>query len=228
VRLTNYGVLAGRSFHPSARALSAVGAESSWCDHSPLYLSLSAFLSICLPVWVRISLCAPSHFPHGALWSALLDYALILTSPLIYTYMHMLGQGQPIDNKAFVQYSIYTVFETRLQPGSFSVCLRLSEEFQSTGRSAATNPVYLFLRLGFLFSCRKTAFPACQKIDNPKRGKPAKREEILIEVHKEALEKQRATGKSIYKRRKAQSIAREIRKRTREISQSVSCLLLPF
>jgi hypothetical protein len=191
-----------------------------------IFPSQPSYLSVCLCECVspcvprRISRTAPYGLPC---WITRLS----LQAPS-YIHMHMLGQGQPIDNKAFVQYSIYTVFETRLQPGSFSVCLRLSEEFQSTGRSAATHPVYLFLRLGFLFSCRKTAFPACQKIDNPKRGKPAKREEILIEVHKEALEKQRATGKSIYKRRKAQSIAREIRKRTREISQSVSCLLLPF
>jgi len=59
--------------------------------------------------------------------------------------MHIPGQGHPVDNKAFVQYRIHTVFETCVQPGTFSVSFRLSDEFQSTGLSAATHPVYLFL-----------------------------------------------------------------------------------
>ncbi|BCR86452.1 uncharacterized protein ACHE_30439S [Aspergillus chevalieri] len=84
--------------------------------------------------------------------------------------MHIPGQGHPVDNKAFVQYRIHTVFETQpdcpLQPTQ-SICF-------------CTSWLSVFLQ--------KDSFPRVSEIDNPKRGNPAKREEILIEVQTEALE----------------------------------------
>lgn len=97
-------------------------------------------------VCVRISPRAPSHFPHGALWSVLLG---IRAYPYKPPHIHICTfpvKGIPLITKHLCSTGTIRLFETCVQPGTFSVfLLRLSDEFQSTGLSAATHPVYLFL-----------------------------------------------------------------------------------
>lgn len=97
----------------------------------------------CVCVSLRVLRRISRTVPYGlSCW----EYALILTSP---PHIHICTfpvKGIPLITKHLCSTGTIRLFETCVQPGTFSVfLLRLSDEFQSTGLSAATHPVYLFL-----------------------------------------------------------------------------------